>query len=67
MISIQRAINGISLNGNESLLDEDGEIKLFRDKQEAYTFLRENGGCEDFSDENLEDAFWFVDPKDEAC
>ncbi|NJM51954.1 MAG: hypothetical protein HC846_00375 [Blastocatellia bacterium] len=43
MISISRPINGISLNGDEFLLDEDNELLLFEDETAALTWLRERG------------------------
>lgn len=32
---VSRPILGISLNGNEYLLDKDGDVLLFEDKQKA--------------------------------
>lgn len=39
MYRIARPINGISLNGNEYVLDDDNEIKLFESRQLALDFL----------------------------
>jgi len=61
-IIIARPINGISLNGREYLLDEDNEPMEFRDKDSAKQFLRDNGH-DDFSDEELEDSFDFIEEK----
>lgn len=43
MVSIGRAINGISINGNEWLLDKNNEVVIFTDKNEAVNFLKING------------------------
>lgn len=59
MIIIGRPINGISLNGNEYLLNEEGTKELeFVDKETAKNFLRENG-YEDMTDDEMEDSFHF--------
>lgn len=58
MITIGRPINGISLNGLEYLLDSKNVIMQFKDREEAKQFLRDNGH-EDWSDEELEDAYMF--------
>jgi hypothetical protein len=63
MVKVGRAVEGISLNGYEWLLEEeDGEIKLFDSCEEAETFLLQAGvGEEDlrlykFADENGEEV-----------
>tara|TARA_R110002167_G_C12249791_1_gene611814 strand:+ start:190 stop:378 length:189 start_codon:yes stop_codon:yes gene_type:complete len=33
----------VGLNGDQYLLDEDGEVMKFQDRQEAVTFLIDNG------------------------
>lgn len=33
----------IGLNGDQYLLDDEGEVMKFQDKQEAVTFLTDNG------------------------
>ena len=38
-IVIGRPINGISINGLEYMLDENGDYKLFNTKEEAKEFL----------------------------
>lgn len=43
MISISRPINGISINGDEFLLDENNEVILFPDKIAAMNWLQERG------------------------
>lgn len=43
MYSIQRPINGISLNGNEKLVDSDNQPILFKTYDEAVVFLLEAG------------------------
>ncbi len=58
-IVIARAIEGISINGKEYLLDDDGNAMEFADKQAAKDFLRENG-C-DLTDEEMADSFDFVE------
>lgn len=52
MVTISRPINGICLNPDEYLLDDDGKLKLFKDEEEAKNFLLENGALE-------EDLEWF--------
>ncbi|KKL69794.1 hypothetical protein LCGC14_2111350 [marine sediment metagenome] len=42
-ISVSRTINGISLNGDEWLLDEDGEVMLFESEEVARNFLSKSG------------------------
>lgn len=61
-ILIGRPINGISLNGLEYLLDDKKEPREFKDRDEAKQFLRDNG-YSGMSDEELEDAFNFVEEK----
>ena len=60
MIIIGRPINGISLNGNEYLLNEDQTEMEFVDKGVAKEFLK-NNGFKKFSDEQLEDSFVFIE------
>ena len=55
MIRIGRFEYGICLNQLEYLLEEkDGDIKLFKDKEEAKEFLRKAGVK---SEDALEDSF----------
>jgi len=59
-IVIGRPINGISLNGLEYLLNENGDYKEFNSKEEAKTFL--NSMFEEpLTDDDLEDSFMFMD------
>lgn len=60
-IVVGRAINGISINGIEYLLNEYcTDYKRFDDKREAMDFL--NSMFEEpLSDEELEDRFMFLD------
>jgi hypothetical protein len=59
-IVIGRPINGISINGLEYLLDENGEYKQFESTEEAKTFL--NSMFEEpLTDDQLEDSFMFLD------
>ena len=62
MISVSRPINGISINGDEVLLDENNELLLFEDETAAINWLYERGvtdkeiGGFNFNDEDeLED------------
>ncbi len=48
--AIARPINGISINGDEYLLDESLEVMTFDSKEDAETFLKDNG----FTDSDLE-------------
>jgi hypothetical protein len=57
-VTIERPIGGISLNGNEFLLDEDNNPMEFENKQAAFDFLKANG-YDGFSDEILENLFIF--------
>ncbi len=58
MIKIGRAIEGISLNGIEWLLDEENDVMTFSDRENAKEFLKENG-FDSFTDEELEDSFFY--------
>ena len=59
-IVIGRPIEGISLNGLEYLLDENGEYMLFDSKEDAKAFL--NSSFEEpLTDDELEDNFMFLD------
>jgi viroplasmin and RNaseH domain-containing protein len=61
MILIGRPIEGIALNGLEYLMNEDNtDYKFFNSKEEAMGFLRDNM-TEPVTDEELEDAFMFLD------
>lgn len=64
MIEIGRAIDGISLNGLEWLLDDEGQILKFESRNEAMDFLRDNG-FDNLSDEELENSFYFKDTEDD--
>ena len=60
-ILVGKPVNGISLNGLEYLLDENGSEPLrFRDEEKAKAFLRENG-----LDANTIDSLHFVREKRE--
>lgn len=57
-VIVGRPINGISINGIEYLLNDDGNEMEFENKEQAVAFLRENGYA-DYSDEMIEDSFIF--------
>ena len=57
MIKVGRPINGISLNGLEWLLDDEGKELECESKEIAMEFLREHGV--DLTDEQMEDALTF--------
>lgn len=63
MIQVGKPINGISLNGDEWLLNDNGTVREFKDKDEAMTFLRDAGI--DLTDEEMEDAFTFKNIEEE--
>jgi len=43
MVAVSRSINGISINGDEWLLEDDEKLKLFSHKDEAVEFLKNHG------------------------
>ena len=45
-ITVGRAIDGISLNGLEYLLDENNEIMEFNDVKSAKKFLKKHGATD---------------------
>lgn len=57
-IIVGRPINGISLNGLEWLLNDEGKPMQFNNKEKAIEFLRSNGH-EDYTDDEIEDSFMF--------
>jgi|15BtaG_2_1085339.scaffolds.fasta_scaffold10275_5 hypothetical protein len=56
-VTVGRPINGITINGDELLLDDNNNIMEFTSKDEAYNFLRSNGI--DLTDEEMEESFNF--------
>jgi len=50
---IARPINGISINGNEYLLDNNNKPMEFSNYDECLDFIKEN-----ITDENPEDFIW---------
>ena len=58
MVTIGRHIEGISLNGIEYLLNEDGSVMRFASTPLAKEYLRSKMG-EDATDELLEEVFIF--------
>ena len=57
MYNIGKAINGIPLNGNEWLLDDEDNPMEFNSIDKAKQFLLDNGY--DLTDDELEDIFTF--------
>jgi hypothetical protein len=53
MITVGRHINGITLNGLEYLLDDNGEIMQFRSKGKAKKWLFD-AGC------SADELYWLV-------
>lgn len=61
-VAIGRPINGISLNGLEYVLDDNGNEMLFCDRAAAEDFLHKHG----YTDEDIEDSeIVFEDVNDE--
>lgn len=58
MNKIGRAIEGISINGKEWLLDNENKLMSFSSKENAKEFLKKNG-FESLSDDELEDSFFY--------
>ncbi len=58
MYNIGKAINGISLNGLEWLLDDENNPMEFDSKESAIEFLKLNG-YDSLTDEEIEDTFTF--------
>lgn len=57
MIIISRPINGITLNGVEYVLDENGEVMKFESLECAHVFLMEAGyTVQDIEDEGIQFA-----------
>lgn len=47
MISVARPINGISINGLEFLLTDNGEVMKFQNKEHAIRWLKFHGVSEE--------------------
>ena len=62
-VIVGRPINGISLNGLEYILDDEGEIRYFNSIEEAKALLREHG----YDDEDMEDYLVFKESEDRTC
>lgn len=62
-VIVGRPIEGISLNGLEYVLDDDGFIRYFDSVEDAKAFLRENG----VDDETMEDCLVFRESEDRTC
>lgn len=59
MLGIYRAIGGISLNGREWVLDDDGDIMKFKTHQDALNFLKINTNIKNETD--MEDSGIWTD------
>ena len=59
MLGIYRAIGGISLNGREWVLDDDGDIMKFKTHQDAINFLKANTNIKNETD--MEDSGIWTD------
>jgi hypothetical protein len=63
-ITVSRPINGISVNGDEFLLDESGELLVFETVQEALRYFAErNCNITDL----LDFYFHFEEPEETLC
>lgn len=62
-VIVGRPINGISLNGLEYILDDEGEIRYFDSVDEAKTLLREHG----YDDEDFDDYLVFKESTERTC
>lgn len=58
MIQIGRAIEGVSINGKEWLLDDNNDIMKFESQEMAIEFLKESG-FDNLSEEELKDSFFY--------
>ncbi len=58
---IGKAIDGISLNGSEWLLDENGQLMLFKGKSSAKAYLKNKIKADGnaISDSEIEEEFFF--------
>ncbi len=55
MIIVSKAINGISINGDEYLIDVNNEVMKFDDTEQAKAYLKHCG----VSDEQIEEQINF--------
>lgn len=62
-VIVGRPIEGISLNGLEYVLDDEGDIRYFDSIDNAKAFLRENG----YDDKTMEDCLVFRESEDRTC
>jgi len=62
-VIVGRPINGISLNGLEYILDDEGEIRYFDSVEEAKQLLREHG----YDEDDMEDYLVFRESTDRVC
>lgn len=63
MIQVGRAIEGVSINGKEWLLDDNNDIMKFESQEMALRFLKENG-FDKLTDEELKDSFFYEEIED---
>lgn len=59
-IAVGRPINGIGLNGNEYLLDKEGNTRTFESIKAAKQYLLDTD-FPNYTDEELEDNFHFIE------
>lgn len=60
-IIIGRPINGISINGDEYLLDDDNNLMEFESKKAAQDFLKKHG---EFDKEALEESYNYIEKEE---
>lgn len=62
---IERPINGISLNGNEQLLGDNGEMLLFKSETEAKQFIVDMGNTIEIVEKDLDKGAIQINPFEE--
>jgi|TARA_R110000823_G_scaffold11710_4_gene39544 hypothetical protein len=55
--NLYRSPNGISLNGREYALDDDGNVRLFDTKKELLEFIADTEGFSYITEDSLEETF----------
>ena len=51
--TIARAVDGISLNGKEYVMTDEGDIMLFSSEKKAYAFLEKHGYAKEEIDDDI--------------